>query len=265
MNFLEIGSSLIEVTNPIAKISTVSIPVITVLIAISAYLLKNLILDPFDIKLLHKRKHAGIRIAKTLTILFVFTILFLSVEFYINLILIEINITYDKFLIFLVLYSLFFIFILLILGILHLFKGIRTNMKKKKILSTIYTLSSILLFVLVGIFLNLLSGSNNYGWKATDTIFLFLFTIMPSFLVYSLKSRKILCYELNEIIRDPEDISKYKLSLDYFINDSTSVLSNKDTKAIRKDYDDYFILEIYKIKEDPNISDTILDNHSSNT
>lgn len=265
MNFLEIGSSLVEVTNPIAKISTVSIPVITVLIAISAYLLKNLILDPFDIKLLHKRKHAGIRIAKTLTILFVFTILFLSIEFYINMILTEINITPTKFLVFLVVYSLVFIFILLILGVLHLFKNIKNNIKIKKILSTIYTVFSIILFVLIGIFLNLLSNSSSYIWNTTDTIFLLLFSIMPSFLIYSLIPRKILCYELIEIVRDPKNIEKYNLSLDYFINDSTSVLSNKDTKAIRKDYDDYFILEIYKIKEDPNITDTTTDNQENNT
>lgn len=251
--------NIFELSNPIASISTVSIPVITVLIAISAYLLKNLILDPFDIKLLHKRKHAGIRIAKTLSILFVFTLLFLSIEFYVNIVLIGINITTEKYLVFLTVYSLIYIFTLIIMRFLHLLKYFKNNIKRKTLLSTIYTVTSIILFVLVGIFIILLSSSSSFNWNATDTIFLLFFGIMPSILLYSLKHKRLLRYELIEFVRDPEDIAEYKLSLDYFINDSTSVLSNNNTKAIRKDYGDYFVLEIYRIVEDPIIRDTITD------
>lgn len=258
MNTLD---SLLELSEPLTRIITISIPVITALLAISGYLLKTLILDPFDIKLLHKRKHTGIKIAKSFSSIILFTLFFLGIDWYLFYVIKQFSVLEIVLLFTVIVYFILFIFSLITFKIHDFYikrkiKKSISHIKKKggifnsfiNNFNSIFLISTIFLFILFGtLFLVVLDYSKE---EINNSIAIsFLFSIFPSIMIFLYKPLRTKRYELSKILTDPIEIANSNLNLEYYINDSTSVLSNKSKNivAIKSVYDGNYSVEIYEI------------------
>lgn len=266
MNILEYVSSLFESSAPLTKIITVTIPALTFLIPIFIFLLKNLVLDSFDIKLLHKSNHTAINIAKSLTSITLIALFFFGVEWYLLFVIKQFSVLEIILLIVVVVYFGLFTLSLIVFSVCNflmkrklknendenqpevkgIFKIITNNSK------TIFIVSLTLLLLLFGtLILVVLDDTGERTQNLIGTSFLFSF--LPSIIIFLYKPLRKQRYELSEILTDPIEIAKRKLNLEYAIDNNTSVLSrkseNEDIVAIKREYEGNYSVEIYKVIE----------------
>lgn len=248
-----------------------SIAIIAVLF-VTKLLYENSSLTSFDIRLLPKKDHARFIFGKSISTFIIVTIILFIVgsfvSFLINQILLFEYVTMAIILLVFISYTLAVLFVILML----VFQGIKFSFLRllgrnpnfrpfapNQILGPIRSrfpklFEAIVLFVLVlfGSFhLSLLSDPDYLADSVTLNIVftLFIFAIQALYLIYILfpKSGKI--FILKKITNE---MPRYDLILDYYIDDNTSVLNNQDgsKKVIKKLVGEEYIYEIYNVTND---------------
>ena len=256
---LDINNPVVSITGVVLSLSTL----LTLGIALAKYLLKNLVLDSFDIKLLHKNNHSAIKIAKSLTSITLIGLFLLGVDWYLFFVISQFSVLEVILLFTVVIYSVIFLLSLVIFKVYDFIrkrkvkKGVHLSNKKKGIFisfinnfNTIFIISLTFLFILFGTLL--LVVLNVAGDKTQNLLGIsFLFSIIPSICIFFYKPLKTKRYELSKILTEPIDIANYELNLEYSIDNRTSVLSNKNENiaAIKHNYEGNYSVEIYKVIE----------------
>jgi len=249
--------------NPLASITGVVVSLgtlITLGITLAKYLMKTLVLDSFDIKLLHKNNHTGIKIAKSLTSIMLIALFFFGVNWYLYFIINQIPVLDIVLLVVVIGYFLLYASILVVFyghRLVYKIKGVSQIPQIDgafnrfiKNFNNIFILSTTLFLVLISTFLLVVLNAADEKLQYLLGVS-FLFSLIPSITIFFYKPIRTKRYELTEILTQPSEIIARKLNLDYSIDKTTSVLSNKNDNivAIKHDYEGNYSVEIYNIIE----------------
>lgn len=224
--------------------------------------MKNLTLDPFDIKLLHKNNHTGIKIAKSLTSISLIALFICGMDWYLYFIIKQTSVLEIVLLIFLLGFLLFYTLNLIVFGIHKLIykikrrRGVSQAPQTEGIFNSyinnfnlIFILSTTFLFVLISTFLLVVLDTAGEELEYLIGVSL-IFSLFPSIVIFSYKpNNRTISYELKEILTDPIAIASQKLNLEYSIDKTSSVLSNKEKNivAIKHNHDGNYCVEIYNV------------------
>ncbi|SEM14100.1 hypothetical protein SAMN04487786_1135 [Paenisporosarcina quisquiliarum] len=252
--------------NPIMSITGVAFSlgtVVTVVITLAIYLMKNLVLDSFDIKLLHKNSHTGIKIAKSITSISLIALYFFGVDWYLYFVIKQFS-GIDIILLFVVIiYLLLYSLSSAIFGVYKLIYKIKERRFVSQPpqtggifntfinnFSNIFILSTAFLLMLISTFLLVVLDAAGEELEYLIGVS-FLFSLIPSIAIFFYKPNRTKRYELSEILTDPIEIVARKLVLEYSIDKTSSVLSNKEDNivAVKHNHDGNYSVEIYDVIE----------------
>lgn len=251
------------------------------LIFIFSMIIKHLYLDSFDIKLFHKKEHLVIQTIKNLTILAIGSVLFGTLEFIFFVLMKQIPFI-QIVLIYLLLFALILTFLFwvytsihwVICEIINIIKiifnkptssiqvwtiTIWKRLKEKH--HDIYLFSLILLFGTLGaIQFDVIYRSTQISSEVGDSVttlevseylILLILIILPTIILIMFTKYIPTRHKLLKVTKEKPN---YELFLEYFINDDTSVLTNKDKtkRVIKKNVGEYHLYETYEVVKTPN-------------
>lgn len=237
--------------------------IITVVIASAIFLMKNLVLDSFDIKLLHKNSHTAIKLTKSLTSITLMALYFFGVDWYLFFVLNQFP-KIDIILLFVfIIYFLLYLLNLIIYGfhkLIYKIKALLGNNQSSqtdgiynsyiKNFKNIFILSTTFLLMLISTFLLIVLDDSGKEHEYLIGVS-FLYSLIPSVAIFFYKPNNTKSYVLSKILTDPLEIADLKLNLEYSIDKTSSVLTNNEgnIKAIKHIHDGNYSVEIYDVVE----------------